>query len=150
MRGASVAVLDGVSAHAAVLQHRCELGCCSCPRAGAPYTGGGRGGAGWVRGGFGDVLALLSSSKARGLMQGGHEAPAGTDTKAAALRFLHARWCLEESCEVTSSQEWGGGNPAGRDPQDREQQGPAEVKARDRSCRPVLQPGAYPQKPGLH
>lgn len=35
-------------------------------------------------------------------MQGWREAPAGTDTKAAAPRFLHGSGggCLEESCEL--------------------------------------------------
>jgi len=51
-------------------------------------------------------------------MQGQGEAPAGTDTKAAAPWSLHGRGCLEESCEPTSSQELGGGHLAGRDPRD--------------------------------
>lgn len=59
-----------------------------------------------------------SSSKVRGLMQGGREAPARTDAKGAALRFLHAKRCSEKSCELASSQEQDGGNPAGKDPQE--------------------------------
>ena len=94
-----------------------------------------------------------SFSKVRGLMQGGPEAPTGTDTKAAALRFLHARGCLEESCELTSSQEQGQGDPAGRDPRDwwggnckhwlKSKLGTGAV---GQCC----SPGACLQKPGLH
>lgn len=97
------------------LRHRCRVLQGSqgwCPPCGV------RPGKPWGAGRCEVVLVTwwpCSSSKARGLVQGWGEAPAGTDTKAAAPRFLHARGCLEET---TSSQEQGGGNPAGRDPRD--------------------------------
>lgn len=92
-----------------------------------------------------------SSSKVRGLMQGGHEAPARTDPKRAALRFLHARGCSEASCEVASFQEQDEGNLVGKDSEEwwggncrhwlKSQLGPG---AADRCC----SPSAFLHKPG--
>lgn len=52
-----------------------------------------------------------SSSKARGLMQGWDQEPAGTGTEAAAPGILHAKGCLEDSRELTSSWGQGEGRP---------------------------------------